>query len=299
MPDEPVQDEQVSANAEQDTAVNQDVDTVEEAPETPDQPETTDVETDDAPDAEEAGTSEGSEDEVDAFTDVDLESLSEEERGRYEQMQADYTRKTQALAEQRTELESVQSFVTDLVADEPSEEQAAMQEQVFRALAERLGYELEGDDEATGDDAEEGDDEPEFRDPRVDALLAEREAEAEAKRAEQYEARLDEVETEIEDGLKGLAKKDGVDLTDDELGLLFDATLALPPVDGDKPDIAGAYKRLTTVLNVNKKRWIDSKKADPAPGGDAGAEKPDLSTPEGRQANLARIVQAAQGRQDQ
>lgn len=289
-PDQPVQDEQ-------DTAVSEDV--VEEAPESgsPDQPADTDAATDDAPeDSEEPGTSDADE-EADAFTDVDLDSLSDEERGRYEQMQADYTRKTQALAEQRAELESVQSFVTDLVADEPSEAQAAMQEQVFRALAERLGYQLEGDEET--DDAAEGDDEPEFRDPRVDALLAEREAEAEAKRQEEYEAQIDAVETEIEDGLKALAKKDGVDLTDDELSLLFDATLALPPVDGDKPDVAGAYKRLTTVLNVNKQRWIDSKKADPAPGGTAGDEKPDLSTEEGRIAALARTVQAAQGRQDQ
>lgn len=282
---------------EQDTTA--DVEAVEEAPAQPDQP----VETDavEAPEASAEGTEEpgtSADDDVDTFTDVDLDSLSEAERGRHEQMQADYTRKTQALAEQRAELESVQSFVTDLVADKPSEEQAAMQEQVFRSLAERLGYQLEdgdGDDE----DEPEADEAPEFRDPRVDAILAEREAEQQAKADAEHEKQLDKAETDIEDALKGLAAKDGVELSSDELDLLFDATLALPPVDGDKPDTAGAYKRLTTVLNVNKQRWIDSKKADPAPAPGAGGDKPDLSTPEGRQANLARIVQASQGRQDQ
>lgn len=269
---------------------------------TPDDSEesgTTDA--DEAPEGSDAD--ESADGATDTFTDVDLDSLSDEERGRYEQMQADYTRKTQALAEQRAELESVQSFVSDLVADTPSEEQKAMQEQVFKALAERLGYQLEGDeDEGTDGDAEEGEnesDEPEFRDPRVDALLAEREEKAEAERAAAFEKQLDVAEENIENGLKALAEKDGVELTDKELDLLFDKVLALPPVDGNEPDVQGAYKALQEVLNVNKQRWIDSKKADPAPDGTAGGDKPDLSTPEGRQANLARIVQASQGRQDQ
>jgi hypothetical protein len=149
-----------------------------EAP-TADQP---DVTTPDAPEAPEAGTSDtevpetpdAPESDTESFTDVNTDDLPEDVATRYQQMQADYTRKTQALAERNTELDAVQSFAVDLLADEPNDTQEA----VFRTLAERLGYELEGGDEpAEGD--EPGTETPEFHDPRLDPILAEREAKAE------------------------------------------------------------------------------------------------------------------------
>lgn len=302
MPDQPITPDEAVTEAP-------DVETTEVAA-TPDQPEaSSDSPSTDAPetsDAESGTSEEGEEASEESFTDVDLDGLPEEVQNRYQQMQADYTRKTQALAEQRAEMETQTAFVADLVAGEPTEDQVELQEAVFQALAERLGYDIEGleaDEDAEGDDAETGDEAPEFRDPRVDELLAEREAAKQAEAEQQREQQLDTIEQEIEDGLKALAKEDGIaELSDDELDLLFDKVLSLPPVEVDgqpKPDLKGAFAALKKVLGVNQQRWIDSKRnAAQAPSGEQ-AEKPvDLMDQQQRVAHMARSIQAATAQQN-
>lgn len=287
-----------------------DVETTDVSTEVTDQPETTEPDAPETTDEESAdGTSdeEAPEESEDSFTDVDLESLPEEVQNRYRQMQADYTRKTQELAEQRAELETQTAFVADLVAGEPTEEQVELQEAVFKALAERLGYDVEGDEDegedAEGADGTDGDEAPEFRDPRVDELLAEREAERQRQAQQEQEALIDATEEKIEDGLKELAKADGFDLSDEELDLLFDKVLALPPLEGEEgpePDVKGAYEHLKKVLAVNQQRWIDSKRnAATAPeGGSPAGEPVDLMDPLQRQQQLARSAAAAMAQQN-
>lgn len=272
-----------------------------EAP-TADQPEAPEAPVTDAPEAPEAGTStetpaapetETPESDEESFTDVKVDDLPEDVQSRYGQMQADYTRKTQALAERHQELDTAVSFVSDLVSDE----QNATQEAVFRTLAERLGYDLDDDGDLEGEpDTEPLDDETpeqaEFRDSRLDPILAEREAKAETERQAAYEQQLDETETHIENGIKALAKADGIDLTEEELGVVFDSVLALPP-QGDGPNVKAAYDRYKAATKAHTDRWVQSKKTTQAPTGQAGEEPVDFSNEEARLALTARHAEAA------
>jgi hypothetical protein len=230
-----------------------------------------------------------------SFTDVDTEGLPEDVQTRYAQMQADYTRKTQALAERHAELDQAVSFVSDLVSDEANDTQEA----VFRVLAKRLGYAVEGEDEEGEPDTEplEDEDVPEFRDPRLDPILEEREAEKARQAAEAYEAELDQHEATINDGIKAAAKVDGLELTEDEHDFIFDKVLALPPVvgaDGQKgPDIAGAYAAYRKVTQADRNRWVKSKTTGGVPGNNAADEPVDLHDEEQRHQFMASRIEAA------
>jgi hypothetical protein len=207
-------------------------------------------------------------------------------------MQADYTRKTQALAERNSELDAVQSFAVDLLADEPNDTQAQTQEAVFRTLAERLGYEVEGGDEpAEGD--EPGTETPEFHDPRLDPILAEREAQAQRDADAAREQELDEAEQAIDTGIADLAKADGIELSEEEQALIFSDVLALPPLENG-PNVKGAYDRYKAAVKAYTDRWVKSKGSPQAPTGAAGEEPVDFRDEEARLAYTARAVEAAQ-----
>lgn len=269
-----------------------------DAPEAPiaDQPEAPVTEAPETPAAEEPTTpaapeGDAPESDDESFTDIDPETLPEEAKEPYKRLQADYTRKTQALAERHAELDQAIGFVSDIVSEEAND----TQEQVFRILAERLGYDI---DDAEGDDAEtdtpeaEGDEPDEFRDPRLDPILAEREAEQEAKRQADYEAELDQHETAITDGITAAAKADGIELTEAESDVVFDLVLALPPAD-DGPDVAGAYKRYQAATQADRDRWVKSKKATLAPGTQGAEETVDFNNEDQRLAFMASRAEAA------
>lgn len=242
------------------------------------------------PDAEATDTPETPEDEK--FTDVDTDGLPEEVATRYQQMQADYTRKTQALAERQSELDAVTSFASDLLSDTPNDTQEA----VFRTLADRLGVNLEGFDEepvpADGDEPKADEAEP-FHDPRLDPILAEREAEAHAKSEAAREAELDAAETQIDDGIAALAKADGIELSEDEQALIFSDVLALPPL-ADGPNVQAAWNRWKKADQASKDRWVKSKASTQAPTGKPGEEPVDFTDEEQRLAFTVRAVEAAQ-----
>lgn len=261
-----------------------------EAP-TADQPDVST--TPEAPEAVAPGTSEPETPEADApegeesFTDDS--DVPEELRERHSQMQADYTRKTQALAERHAELDQAVTFVSDLVSDEPN----ATQEAVFRTLAERLGYEFDEDDTPAETETETDEATPEFRDPRLDPIIAEREAEKAAKADAEHREYLAQQETAITDGISALAKTDGIELTDEEMDIIFDGVLALPAHEGG-PALQQAYDRYKAATKAHTDRWVKSKKTAQAPGG-SGAEEPvDFSNEEARLAYTARAVEAAQ-----
>jgi len=211
------------------------------------------------------------------FSDVDLQDKPDEItpewlQERYQQMQRDYTSKTQSLAEQRREAESAQSWVQAL--SDPD-----TQEDAFKALAEQLGYELddapdEGDDE---DDLEDD----EFRDPRVDELLAKQEQE---QQAQQLEALAGHVEQ--------LAKDSDLDLTDGQLKAIVRESIdagftpeATQKVFADwKADLDQFEEKVT-------KKYRQSKKAPSAPAaGKSGT--PDVPITDDR-ARLARAMEVA------
>lgn len=264
-------------------------------PETTDAPVTdqADVTTPDAPEATPAGTGEPEVPETpdapsddESFTDVNADDLPDEVRTRYKQMQADYTQKTQALAERNTELDAIQSFAGDLLADEPNDTQEA----VFRTLAERLGYELPDEPEtpAEGTTPEaEPEQVPEWAKP----ILAEREAASTAAAEAAREQELDQAEQAIDSGILDLAKADGYELSEEEQALIFSDVLALPPVNNG-PDVKGAYDRYKAAAQAYFDRVVKSKQSPQAPSGAAGSEPVDWKNEEARLAETARVVES-------
>jgi hypothetical protein len=125
----------------------------------------------------------------------------------------------------------------------------------FARLAEELGYELEGDEEEYEDEDDE-EDEEEFRDPRVDHLLSEREQEL----RERY---LDDLESYIDSEAVKLAKSAGIDeLTDRQMNVIY----SLVEIDADGvPDVAEAFKELTGLRDDAIKSYRASKRDAPSP----------------------------------
>lgn len=164
------------------------------APEEQDQPETTD-----APAPEGEGTSA----QVESFTDIDpsepppTDGTAEWLQERHKAMYADYTRKTQQLAEQRKAVEGDHAFMEALRSGD---------QEAFRLLAQ--AYDADPDKVLeqfglTEQELEEAEQVAEgVRDPRVDQILADRER-------EHNEA----VARDMSDHINKLAEEKGIELT--------------------------------------------------------------------------------------
>ena len=214
-----------------------------EVTEAPEPTEVEDKPVTDAPSLEETSASEPSETtSQEDFTKFRLEDVPDEHREyvkqAYDQMRGDYTRKTQELAQQRREAESAMALISDLQSEDPDTRSHAIKwiAENFgeNAVLEALGVEVE--DGAEDDEAE--DKQPEFRDPRVDQLLAERER-------QEQEAALADLEKNIDTRIKDLASQAGYELDEDEEDLIWDKVLALPPLEDGSPNIDEAFKKVT------------------------------------------------------
>lgn len=227
-------------------------------PEVVDQVEATSVE---APPSE--GTSANPEQastEAELFSEkFDPESLPTELQSRYRQMQADYTRKTQEAAEQRKEAEAALALVSALQDD-------SQRESAIKYLAESvgedtilsiLGYDVE-DDDVTGPELDLEDTDPEFRDPRVDELLAEREAERQRVAEEQ---RFQQVQSHYEQSFKSIEEKASRSLSDAEKELVIAKSLAGDPGPNGLPNVTSAWEALEAAWGERQKQWIGSKEA--------------------------------------
>ena len=206
----------------------------------------------------------------------DVEKLPPEIRSQYDSMRADYTKKTQTVAEQRKQHDEDLRFLESLRSDPD------VQLQALKELAQQHGYELDDEPEQP---QEEDQDQPLY-DPRVDELLAERDQ-------QHQEAELDQLEKQIDGEIDAVGKQDGRDFTKAEKELLFSYTLALPP-DGEGPDVKGAYELLKEAENDAVKRYVESKRAPQAPSsGQAGSPDIDLSDTDARRERMAAIMQEA------
>lgn len=237
-----------------------------------------DTETD-GPDAIEAPETESqdqpvesAEESVDRFTDFDLSTVPEEAREAVEaaekRMQADYTRKTQTLAETRREAERAQQIVEAL--NDPTTAPFALKQLGYddRKLLEMYGYDLDGED---SDDEFDADFEDEFRDPRVDQLIAER----------QQEQVTDFIAGEIAD----LENELDQEFDAEEHRFLDAHARANPNVKGE-PDVQGAYEFLKSLYKHHEGRITKGKiNSDrPPAGGKPATRQVDLSkmTPDER-----------------
>jgi hypothetical protein len=238
-----------------------------------------DLPTPDAPEASASDTPDG--EGTESFPDFDFSNVREELREdaeRYAQevkkhFQGDYTKKAQTLAEKRREADRNAGIVEALLDPKSLPSllaQAGYSEQQILNM-----YEYEVDDDDLNDD------QGEFRDPRVDELLQERQASERQSQVTRF------VESEIE----ALAKERGSEIPEDEQVALDFIGQGLS--GQDVPDIQAAGKFLEGVVNARVKAILDSKKAPRVPaGGKPGSRAVDLSK-ESRDERVARMAQAA------
>ena len=187
---------------------------------------------------------------------------------RYNDLRPEYDRTTAELKEAK----QAQQVIAALQSDDPQERAWA---------ADILGLELE--DEGDTPD-EEGEDQ--FRDPRVDQILEE-------KQREQHEKQIAELEDHIDTTMESLAKADKTPLEESEKEWIFARTLSLPPDEQGRPPVEKAYKEYRAVQDTWIKRYRESKRDAPTPPvpGQSGSTQVDLSD---RKSRLARANEVAQ-----
>jgi hypothetical protein len=204
----------------------------------------------------------------------DPASLPDELRPAYKQLQADYTRKTQTLAEQRREAETYKQWVEAL---RNPETQAEALEALGLELAEQ---EPEEDDEEFVDPLEQ-------RLAALEGYLAEQ-GQVQMTQAQQ-EAELDYLESEFE----GLEKDIGRQLEEDEIQVIGQLANSRRSQEG-LPDVRGSYEFLyNDFLPKRKQGWVSTKKAPQVVSGQSATKVPDLDDRRSRQDYMAQKLAEA------
>lgn len=217
----------------------------------------------------------------------DPASLPEELRPAYNQLRADYTRKTQDLAAQRTEAEQALAFVGALNSDEDRAQALASLAEAFgpEAILEALGYELDGNGTPSGQPAPPEAQQP-FADPRVDQIMERFSAEDQARQEAELVARI---EAFAENEFTRL----GVD--DDDVKELILGRAAVYELDSNGlPQIEAAAKDVGRVLEAQRAGIFAQKGGAPAPpvsGSPGQTQQVDFSDADARQAHMARLMQ--------
>lgn len=237
------------------------------------------------PDAPDDGQGEGEEESfVDSFN---LDEVPEDARPHVEALQKEwqgkYTQKRQAdkqeIAEARREAEEARQL-----------QEALRNPQVAPAILSQLGYTEKEVLEMFGYQPEEGEEEfPPDEAERLDRLeqtLAQRD------QAEQAAQREDQVVDYISSEIEALEQQAGREFDAEEHRLL-DAYARAYAQNG-VPDVQGAGKLLTGLLDTRQKEWIESKKTTRPPGGGKpGSRTVDLSK-ETKEQRMERMRQAAE-----
>lgn len=215
------------------------------------------------------------------------DSLPEELRPAYNQLRADYTRKTQALAQQRDEAAQALEFVASLNSESDRAAALAQIAEAFgpEAILEALGYEL--DDEGVGSGAPAPEQQTPASDPRLDQLWerlnAEDEARSEAELIAQIEAYADNEFTRL-------------GISDDDVKELVLGRAAVYDLDDQGlPQIEAAAKDVARLLSKQKADIFTQKAQTPAPPvpGTAGeVDDVDFSDPDARQAYMASLLES-------
>lgn len=262
-----------------------------EAPPTEDQPavettpapEATSV-TDDQPTSTE--TTEAPEGAEESFTNFRLDDVPEEHREyvekAYKQLQADHTRKSQSLAEQRKSAERAVALAEFLDTPEG-------QAQIFRQLAELQGYEL---DDGTVTEPDEPDLSTlpleEQLAARVDqleqAIRAKEEAESAAAEKDAEERHLAAIDGHIDAQLNALAQDVGKPLSE-RYGnaVVSHALAAFPPDENGMPQIRKAYDDLEAEWKEREAQWAASKDTPHVTtSGQSASQVPDLDDDQAR-----------------
>lgn len=204
---------------------------------------------------------------------------------RHRDLRADYTRKTQALAEQRKQVEA-----------ELEKAQQAQQAQAILAAArdpehpqhrQALDYlGLEVDDEDDDFEPDSG------LERRLAALEAQRQQDSQRFAESQKQAQREALILERFDDARN---KVGRDFDESELRFLLAYAESNPDEQGH-PDVDAAVEQLKLLYGGEQKRWTSSKKAPRTPGGGTPAERDvDITDQDARLAEATRIAEAAMG----
>ena len=203
---------------------------------------------------------------------------------RYKSMQADYTRKTQEIAELRKEAEAATEFFNALENDEQRDD-------ALRQLAEFVGQDnyltaagFSMDDEDTFDESEfENFDS--VSDPRVDQMAAEWEAYKESQNEQQV---LSEIESFTDQEMSRLS----IDNDAEQRAVLSIAATMELDREG-LPQIEAAADMLNDLYGQKQKSWIGSKQAPRQPlQGAQGEQAFDFSNEDERRKHIAALIEA-------
>jgi hypothetical protein len=212
----------------------------------------------------------------DSFTEIDPNEAPEGEvtpewlQERYKQMQADYTRKRQADAETAKERTEELEFLESLRTDRET------QQAVYEQLLEILG---ESDEEIEDDDGTEPESELERHVRELRDAEDERQAQSLAKSVVSH--------------IEQLAKDASVELDEQDMKDLFEASIAGEQVNSDSTTTAfkSWQGRRKSLHDKWQKDYLASKQAPTnLPGGQSATDKPDLSDPDVRRAHMAAII---------
>lgn len=237
-----------------------------------------------SPDGNQAG---GEEPESSFLDDYDLGDVPAEARPTAEaavkRLNAAYTKRRQQDAQVVREAEQSQLIVNGLLNPETQ-----------AAVAEKLGLQL-AQEEA---EAELEDDEFDFRDPRVDGLLAQQEQDRQVTAAVERERAENTYVTEqiskIETRLQKEYSNPNIEFSDEEIELLY--LLADEHRDQNNvPDVESAYRILDSAGASIGARGPKPRRQAPrrVGGGKAGEQTVDLSDEEARQEAMAAAGAAA------
>lgn len=214
-------------------------------------------------------------DKPDIFSEkFDPASLPDELLPRYRQMTADYTQKTQSLAEQRKEIEQEQQLLQALRSNDPDLQAQAL---------ELLGLEFA---------QQEQEQQEEFEDPyesRLAALEQALQSQAQQQQEEQFQAQMTDY---LEQQLSSLEQSTGRQFDDEEVSAILAQAYVQPNQDG-LPGVQQAFDHLyTKVLAKERQRWVQSKQSGQPGQGESGSPTVDLKNDQSRRAELARVIQA-------
>lgn len=250
-----------------------------------DTPDTGEQDTEAPSEETSAGTAEPSED---TFTTFRLEDVPEEQREyvekAYKQLQGDYTRKTQSLAEERRQAEQAQALVTALQSED--HRQAALNYIAElsggeQELLKALGYETD-DPTAVEEAIEDLELTPEQKQLKeLQDFRARMEAKEEqdrlAREQAEQEAQLDRIDGYVTSQIQALTEEHGEISPEEEQLIVGHALANLPPDQDGMPQIRQAFDAFAKATQARDQRWAKSKETTHvASGGKAATQVPDL-----------------------
>lgn len=234
------------------------------------------------PEGDKLATPEETRDDAASFWNGNPDELPEEIQPVYKNLQADYTRKSQEVAEQRKEAEEALRFY-DAVRN-PETLDSVLQQIADAygpdAVLDALGYAVDDEPEPAN-----ADDPVASLRGELDALKGQLTQQQEKA---QEEALLAQIESNVEEQFSAL------DLSEKEQEIVLAHALTAGYVTSEGfPDVRKAFEDFSSVLTDRQKKYVEGKRAPRQPtSGAAGTEAFDFSNEDERRRLMAAMLEA-------